>query len=383
MAVKPADRLLFLMALVVLGAALAFKLADPDSRGKPPEPGPRSLAIHLTEKSGISAGDLEALVAGYSRESKIDITINAEGSSPDILIGDGPFVAAGLEAAPLVSAVDLLIYNIPLLQEAGFDRPPRTRNDFLVYARTIRALGGEDREGGPVYGLALGLSPPDPRGLRRDIYSWFHASGLALVNDGKPEFGGRPYTETLEFLATLNREGLIAPGSFSSSGAERIEDFIRGAAAMMIVSSRDLRYIREKMGSDTVGVTLIPPANTYTGKPVLGLSTSYAALGAESPYPDEARALLSFLLERSALLAEALALAPGTGSYSPHISMDPLLDKIWDFYEAAELVPDMTEPEAAEVLDAAFRRELGRLFHPDSPSSAEESAQAIAQWFTF
>jgi multiple sugar transport system substrate-binding protein len=381
MTVKPADRLLFLIALAVLGAALALRLADPRSSERPPAPGLRSLAIRLTEGSGISAKDLEALVASYSRESRIDITVNAEGSSPDILIGDGPSVAAGLEAAPLIFAVDLLVYNIPLLQQAGFDRPPRTRNDFLLYARTIKALNGENQapNRGAAYGLALGLSPLDPRGLHRDIYSWFHASGLPLANNGKPEFGGRPYTETLEFLATLNREGLIAPGSFSSSGAERIEDFIRGAAAMIIVSSRDLQYIREKMGSDTIGITLIPPADTYTGKPVLGLSTWYAAVSAESPYPDESRALLQFLQERSTLLAEALALSPGTGSYSPHISMDPLLDKIWDLYEEAELVPDITDPDAAKALDTAFRRELGRLFSPDIPSSAEETTQAIRQ----
>jgi multiple sugar transport system substrate-binding protein len=393
MAVKPADRLLFVIALTVLGAALVFRLAAPGALETPPEPEPQGLAIRLTEESGLSAQDLEALIAGYSRESRIDITINAEDKIPDILIG-GPSLAVDTRALPLVSAVDVLIYNIPLLRRAGFDRPPRTRGDFLGYARTLKTLAGEGRAGegrtteaggsattggGAVYGLALGLSPRDPRGLRRDIYSWFHSSGLPLVKDGKPEFGGRPYTETLEFLATLNREALIAPGSFNASGAERIEDFVRGAAAMMVVSSRDLRYIREKMGSGAIGVTLIPSVDTYTGKPVLGLSTWYAAVNAESPRPSEARALLRLLQERSALLAEALALAPGAGSYSPYISVDPLLDKVWDLYEAAELVPDSAGSGSTEALDAAFRRELIRLFHPDSPSSAEEAAQAIRQ----
>jgi ABC-type glycerol-3-phosphate transport system substrate-binding protein len=437
MAVKPADRLLFVIALAALGICLIVRLVTPRGGEAPAGPESLSLAIYVTGENGFKAEDLETLIAGYPYGSRkpsgpgyvlgqdagdppvqdgrgnngddgnggdsdvrISVSINAEDNNPDILIAGGqslagaiaaglylpldryyhaessPFQAAGKWALPLVSAMDVLIYNIPLLREAGFDRPPRTRDDFLVYAQAIKALNERNRTPDMRYSLSLGLSPLDPRGLNRDIYPWFYASGL-LLPDG-PEFGGQDYTKTLEFLSTLNRGGLIAPGSFNATGAERVEDFIRGTAAMMIVSSRDLRYIREKMGSDAVGITLIPHAGAYTGRPVLGLSTWYAGISAESPHPDESWALLQYLREQSAFLAESLALVPGNGSYGPYISVDPLLDKAWNLYEAAELVPDVfLSPGAPEDQDGIFRRELNRLFQ--SPISAEESAQAIRQ----
>ncbi|MDR2376692.1 MAG: extracellular solute-binding protein [Treponema sp.] len=433
MAVKPADRLLFVIALTAFGITLAVKLAVPGEKETPAGPESLSLTIHLAEGSGLEAEDLEILITGYPRESQnsaqpdyvlgqgaaippasgsadndnnnsviqIDITINAEDRIPDILIAGGqslaggigaglylpldryyhaesqPFSTAGNWALPLVSAIDVLVYNIPLLQEAGFDRPPRTREDFLLYARTIRALDEENRTPGRRYALALGLSPLDPRGLGRDIYSWFYASALLLPKEGKPEFGGQDYTATLDFFSTLNHEELIAPGSFSATGADRIEEFIRGTAAMMVVSTRDLRYIREKMGNEAIGITLIPHAAAYAGRPVFGLSTWYAGISAESPHPDESWALLQHLREQSAFLAESLALVPGTGNYGPYISVDPLLDKAWSLYEAAETVPDFLSPGAVEDPDGAFRRELILMFQ--SSTSAQEAARAIRQ----
>ncbi|MDR3147656.1 MAG: extracellular solute-binding protein [Treponema sp.] len=407
MAVKPADRLLFVIALAACGIALVVTLLAPGDPEPPAGPEALSLALYLAEDSGLAVEDLELLIAGYSRAddnaddaSQIEITINAEDRAPDILIAGGqslaagigaglylpldrfdavgslPFAAAGNWALPLVSAMDVFVYNIPLLQEAGFDRPPRTRGDVLSYARAVKALDGGDRTQVRRYALALGLSPLDPRGLGRDVYSWFYTSGLLLPTGGKPEFGGRDYTQTLEFFSTLNNEGLIAPGSFIATGAERVEEFVRGSVAMMIVSARDLRYIRGKLG-EALGISLVPHADTYAGRPVFGLATWYAAISAAGPHPDESWTLLRYLRERSAFLAESLALVPGTGVYNPYIPVDPLLDKAWGLYEAAELVPDFTSPGAPGDPDGAFRRELDRLFR--SSVNAEEAAQAIRQ----
>jgi multiple sugar transport system substrate-binding protein len=277
--------------------------------------------------------------------------------------------------------MDVLVYNISLLSEAGFDRPPRTRDDFLSYARTIKAQEEKNRTPGRAgrYSLALGLSPQDPQGLGRDIYPWFHSSGLPLVKDGKPEFGGRDYTETLEFLSTLNREGLIMPDSFNATGTDRVQDFVRGSVAMMIVSTRELRVIREKMESGAVNITLVPHAGNYTGKPVLGLSTWYAGVSSASLHPGQAWTLLQHLREQSVFLAETLALVPGAGSYSPYISVDPLLDKAWGIYEAADLVPVPNSMDSGLYPDQVLYHELTRLFHPDTPITAEEAARTIRQ----
>jgi multiple sugar transport system substrate-binding protein len=405
--VKPADRLFFIVALAVLGISVLIRMRpqpEPEEI-KPPEP--LRLVISVAETSGFTVRDLELLIGGAGS----DIDIGAGEEQADILVTSGRLLAAGIGAGrylplnhnrqpelpaaagqwalPLVSAMDILIYNIPLLQEAGFDRPPRTRSDVLRYAQAVKALRTSGPAAGGLYGLALGLSPQDTRGLNRDIYPWFRSAGLPLAQDGRLRFDNRGHRETLEFFFRLNQEGLIAPGSFNTTGADRVEDFIRGNIAMLIVSSRELRGIREQMGDTAIGVTLIPQADGYTGKPVLGLSTWYAAIGAESPHPGEARALLRRLWERSPLLAESLALVPGTGSYEPYIALDPLLDKAWGMYEAAEHVPEFLElpdppagvPAAAEEPEGAFRRELERMFRGESPPSPEDTAQAIHRSF--
>jgi ABC-type glycerol-3-phosphate transport system substrate-binding protein len=197
------------------------------------------------------------------------------------------------------------------------------------------------------------------------------------VEDGKPLFGGRPYTEALEFFSLLNGEGLLAPGSFTAAGQDRVDEFIRGGIAMLVVSSGELRTIREKMEDGAVGITLVPQAGDYAGKPILGLSTWYAGISAASPHPDEAWALLARLKERSSLLAEALALVPGTGVYEPYISLDPLLDKAWDMYEASDTAEEFLELPGAGELEAALRRELESMFRRDSPKSPEDAAAEI------
>jgi multiple sugar transport system substrate-binding protein len=390
MAVKPADRLLFIIALSILGIAVLVRLRPEKSLESPKAPEPLRLTIRVAEGGGLKPEDINILSAGYVRESRnIELIITGEGEA-DIFFTEGcrlaEEIAAGLYlpldkfqrpapsspaekwALPLISSMDVLVYNIPLLKAAGFDRPPRTRNEFLDYARGIGTGNG-------VYPFALGLR--DARGIRRDIFSWIRAGGLPLVQDGKPRFEGPRYTEALEFLSLLNNEGLLAPGTFTAAGGERVEEFIRGGIAMMVVSSGELRGIREKMAEGTIGITLVPQADSYSGRPVLGLSTWYAGIGAGSPHPGEAWALLSHLKKRSALLAEALVLVPGTGIYEPYISLDPLLDKAWDMYEAADMVEEFLEIAGTAELETALRRELEFMFRRDSPQSPAETAVAI------
>jgi multiple sugar transport system substrate-binding protein len=399
MAVKPADRILFITALFALGIVAAVRLRPGKIEKPPSPPEPLRLTAAAAEEGGFGTEELRILTAGYVPESQeISVQIGAEdGEGEDIVLTEGRFLAEKIAAGfylpldkferqpsrssavekwvlPLVSSMDVLVYNIPLLRAAGFDRPPRTRGEFLRYARSLKAGGG-------AYPFALGLSPLDSRGIQRDIFSWIRASGLPLVRDGKPEFGGRRYTEALEFFSLLNGEELLAPGTFVSTGSDRIGQFTQGAAAMLIVSSRELREIRGKMGADAFGVTLVPQADDYIGKPVLGLSTWYAGIRADSPHPDEAWTLLRHFKSRSALLAEALALVPGTGIYEPYISLDPLLDKAWDMYEAADTVDEFLELPGTEELEGAFRAELEALLRRDSPQSPQDAAAAVRRFW--
>jgi multiple sugar transport system substrate-binding protein len=206
----------------------------------------------------------------------------------------------------------------------------------------------------------------------RDILSWIWAAGASVVRDGAGTNGGafdfsdKPVADTLAFLAQLDREGLLAPHSFTVTGEQRLNEFTAGKIAMMTGSIRDIAKVRERMKDGSFGVTLIPGPAGYTGKPVFGLSVWYAGIGRKSGHPDEAWAFLFYLRENSAVLAEQIRAVPGglprEGFIAPYIESDPYYSKVRDMYEAADLVQELTAVPGIRELEKAVREELAKMF---------------------
>ncbi|MDR1100565.1 MAG: extracellular solute-binding protein [Treponema sp.] len=296
-----------------------------------------------------------------------------------LLASLSPYVYSGAEfgqwVIPLVSFMDILFYNIEALQTAGFDRPPKTRADFLACARAVGALE-KGASGAEHFGAALALSPVDPRSIRRDVFSWVWASGAVLTREGKPDFLGRPVIETLDFLGQLNREGLLSPESFDKTGALKTEEFAEGKIAMMIGSVEDIPFLRKQMGDSAFGITLIPVPANYAGKPVLGPSQWYAGISSACEYPDQAWAFLSFLAEKSPFLAAQVRAVPGSGSRpGAYIREDEFYSKAWDMYEASDVIQEFSGFPGGDELEDIIREELLPLF--EGTKNAAETAAAI------
>lgn len=247
-------------------------------------------------------------------------------------------------ALPLMSFMDLLFYNIDILQAANFDRPPKTRAEFLAVARAVSHINTGQNG---VYGFALALA--DPQMARRNIYPWIWAAGgeiRASVND-TPALS-RIAVDTIAFLGQLSREGLLSPGL--ETGAQRLEEFAQGKIAMIVSSARDIAVLQRGSRNISFGVTAIP--GTAQGKNRLGLSKIYAGISADSALPDEAWAFLSFITGKSQTLAEALTAIPGsipTAFPGEYIVKDPLYSKAWDIFEAAEIVDFSHDPSEEET----------------------------------
>jgi multiple sugar transport system substrate-binding protein len=382
------------------------------------EPERTELLVSIQRESGLEEADFAPLIGEYlktnpkllintetrSFEELLNRTLNAEtagldtdpaGSTAagDVLILDSrylrdfvnseallsldgyPYPGSPLDrwALPLNASIDLLFYNIDLLKEAGFDRPPGTWRDYLQYARTLR-----DRKGSAgVYSSALGLGPEDSRGVYRDILPWIWASGILLVQDGTLDFSGRTLNTALDFLSTLEKEGLLAPGSFEKTGAQRIGEFTEGKIGMMIGSVRDIPHVRGKMGDNSFGITRIPEPEDHPEKPVFGLSVWYGAVSRQSPKQEAARDFLLFLGEKGSLLTEQLKTVPG---HSETVSMrpeDPLYAKVWDMFEGADLVREFLDFPGEPALEGVLRRELELMFRENR--GAAETALAVQQ----
>ncbi len=288
----------------------------------------------------------------------------------------------GVERAiPLVLSMDLLFYNIGLLQAAGFDRPPKTRDEFVRYARAVSA----GKSG--VYGTALGLNPEDPLALKRDFFSWLWAAGVPLVQGGKPVFEGKAAVELVAFMGQLTE---VSPGGespFDKTGEQRLREFAEGRLAMIIAPVHAISFLREREAGFKFGVTAIPGAAT-PGKNSIGLSGFYAGIGGASSYPDEARIFLDFLVEKSPLLSAKIKTVPG--SFSGHflpaagfsgdlLKDDPLYAKAWEVFESSDIAVTLSGFPRAVDLEKIAAGELRTFFAQGA--NPRDTAEAIQkQW---
>jgi ABC-type glycerol-3-phosphate transport system substrate-binding protein len=277
-------------------------------------------------------------------------------------------------AIPLVSFMDMLFYNIDILTAAGFDHPPKTRDEFTTYARAV------SRDKSNAAGFAFSLSPDDRQALSRDIFSWIWASGGNFrMGEEDALFLSRAITSDISFFGLLSREGLLAPDIFETTGDQRLDEFIRGKEAMIIASTRVIPYLRAKMGDSAFGITTIPVSGTG-GKYCIGISSIYAGISANTVYPEEAWSFLEFLAGKSSLLCAELKAVPGMVSNiipGDYVSDDPFYSKAWDIFEASNITEGFSGKPGAQEYETIFLEEL-RLFL-ESDRTAQQTTAAIQQ----
>jgi ABC-type glycerol-3-phosphate transport system substrate-binding protein len=266
---------------------------------------------------------------------------------------------AGQWALPLVSFMDIFIYNIDILQAANLDRPPKTRAEFLAAAKAVVENNPAPPEQEPVFAFALGLSPADPAALRRDFYPWVWINGGEIrLGSAEPALP-RTVTDAIAFLGRLNSEELLAPGTFEKTGAQRLREFAEGKIAMLTASARDIPFLRNNAHGITLGITALPAVTQ--GKTRVGLSSIYAGMSSDCALPDEAWKFLAFFAGKRHVLSETLGAVPGSfpdvfaGEY---IAEDPLCSKAWDIFEAADIVEYEPNQPFEEEINRLIREKL-------------------------
>lgn len=240
-------------------------------------------------------------------------------------------------AVPLVFSMNVLFYNIDLLKAAGFDRPPKSREDFWSYAKDVPAVGNG------VLGAALGLNDEDLFAVRRDFYSWLLAAGVPIEKDGKLRLETRPTVETLNFLAKLVGRLLPEEEPFAKSGQRRLLEFAQGNLAMLIAPVHEIPAMRALLGDVEFGITAIPGLSTPT-KNIVGLSGFYAGISNNCSHPNEAWKFISFVVEKSPQLGIKIKAFPGSlsgnfplaGAFPVQFANnDPLYEKAKDIFESS------------------------------------------------
>ena len=283
-----------------------------------------------------------------------------------------------LYAIPLVSFMDMLFYNIEILTNAGFDRPPKTREEFLACARAVSNFNKAHSVN--TASFAISLNPEDRRALSRDIFSWIWAAGSDFWSEENgPSLNSRIIISDISFFGSLYSEDLLAPGIFDTTGKQQLEEFANGKTAMIIASSREIPYLREKMKDEMFGITTIPNTGS-SGKNGINLSGIHAGINTNCKHPDEALVFLEFLAEQRPLLCEILKAVPGMVSdiiKGDYLKSDPFYTKAQDIFESSVIVQGFSGKPGAEEYETAFIEDL-RVFLENNRTPLE-TVNAIQQ----
>ena len=388
---KYSDKLLIILTLAFLTTVLFRIWANlPAKKAATP------IIVLTVWENDLMAEELKTLIEEFeSIHNEIKIDLNAvsyealrrdlfdpgEISSPkDVLMLDLLWVSELLEReiientnAPVIKFNNILYYNIDILRETGFSRPPKSRGEFLSYARTLAGL----QEVHPAFSGSLALGLNSSRGIFDDIFPWIWSSGVKLIENGKPMVNSRPVIESLSFLAVLNNEGLISRGAFSADSAKKLEDFISTRAAFIIAPSSEISFVRECLGDEAFGVTSIPLPDNYSGISFGAAAGRTFAVYSGSAYKDESRLFLDFLAGEASFLSGRAGLGNGL-PFAASSSSDDFYAKVLDITIASELTEEFTGLPWTK-LEESFKEELFALFEGKS-SVLETVAEIQKKW---
>ncbi|MDR0496635.1 MAG: extracellular solute-binding protein [Treponema sp.] len=263
------------------------------------------------------------------------------------------------EIDPIFTFISVLFYNIEILKDAGFFRPPKTRSEFIDQAK---AITGKEKN---LWGLALDES--SSRWIYDDVFPWIWSAGIQLLKDGKPIVNSRQVIDSFSFLASLNNEGLIVPGD-----RKKLEDFISGRTAFMIAPARDIKLVMEQMGDLAFDITSVPSPANNTGKIFYGTMAWTIGINSASANKEEARLFADFLTGKASILSQKAGAIPDSNS-TDHFS-----SKLWEIAIAGEPSQEFSGLPWTE-LEKTFSEELYSLF-AGSTSPAEMTAAIQEKW---
>ncbi|MDR3355811.1 MAG: extracellular solute-binding protein [Spirochaetaceae bacterium] len=248
---------------------------------------------------------------------------------------------------PLYSYFNALFYNISILEDAGFDRPPKTRAEFAEVCLRLKEKN--------IYGLSVSGN------FFTDIFPWIWTeTGTRTpqtINGEKDgfDFDEKNFVGSMDFFNSLNRHNTLGRPPFIKDEDEKINNFIAGKTAMITASSKLIEKLetRENM---RFGITNIPYPENHSGRPVFSMNCVHTAVLSTSRYKEEAFEFVEFLSAANAALSAA------SGAIS-----EAVFESSWAEAEPSGGGPD--EPPLEEVYAKA--------------RSMAESAEGVDEWRLF
>jgi multiple sugar transport system substrate-binding protein len=374
------DKILVVAALAALVIAVLFIPKKEFKLGK------TEIVLAIPPGGIINIEDFDVLAREFETENhSIDVHIaenseNSEnsGSFPpenaDIVIFDPLSLASPLENGlfedekPLVGGINALFYNISHLQELGFDRPPKTRDDFLSVCKKLKE--GEASGNGQRYPFSFSEN------IFHSVFPWFYQTGTGFANPEEPlniDWTSRGSIETFVFFRTLSEEKIVDSASLDRSEDEIVEDFIAGKCAMMIASVFNIKKIEEANPELDFNITTIPAPSNYKGKAVFNLSVLDIAVAKNSGHKEEAAIFLRYIDKKRGGIAASMGMI--SGNLRENLKRNPILEKAVDLYEASSIIDESKSLDNPKIVAERLKAELKKMLN--GTQTPQQSAAGV------
>ncbi len=277
---------------------------------------------------------------------------------------------------PVASFVYPVFYNLDMFKAAGIKHPPTNRTEFFEDAKKLTNPSKNQ------YGWALPLALQLPNGVQNDVMSWVWAAGKSMLKDGQPDLTNPAVISTLNYIDSMYKAGVVAPGAFSMLEQDKLESFVNGRVGMMISSLAMVNMMRERNPSTKFDISALPAPDGYTGKRGLPYAAWGIGIAEKSKHKAEAWKLVSYLMspEVNGKLVTLAHAFPGNVNAKPaYITSDAIYAKAFQIFKSGYLANEFTGLPVAEQLMREFDEQIQLML--DGKQTAEQAtAKAQAEW---
>lgn len=254
-------------------------------------------------------------------------------------------------------------FNKDLVAKAGLDPkdPPETYDEFRAAARAVQQKGG-----GKVYGWILGLGQPDR--LREQTgflaqaagFEGFGSTGLKY-RTGEIAYHDDAYVHVVEFMLSLQKDGLLVPGTESFNDKVARARWATGVCGYYFdgpwcpgVVTQDLDQFADKLA---VGPMLVPEKGMAVATYRPPQSGAFW-LSKSSKQPEKASKLLAELTKPDYFvgLAENMDQPPADLSVLDRAELHPAYKRVMELFEGTCFIgpdPVIKNSDVAKVQQEA------------------------------
>lgn len=267
---------------------------------------------------------------------------------------------------PVANFLYPLFVNNTILEEAGIEKIPETRSEFVETAKAVTDAQQN------IYGWVLPLNLESANGIQNDLMSWVWACDEnMLTEDGQPDITGDGLRSVVEFVSELYDADAISPGAFAMQEQDKVEEFTNGRVAMMVSSLAHVTQIRENNPDLDFTIAPIPVADDFTGERGLHYAAWGLGVSSNSEHKEEAWKLIEFLMseEINGELCTYANAFPGNKNAVPSFS-DEMFDIALEMFQTGHLKNEFIGLPMAEDLMRAFDEQLQLMLEGDQDIDA-------------